>query len=249
MSALLFDLGNTRWKVAPWRDGEIGTVLSGAHSGQPLPNDVFELIAGDLDEAYVASVAAADVTDPLLAVLEHDLGMRVHQVTATQAMPNLRSGYRRPEQLGVDRLMAMVAARAATTAPLCVIDAGTAVTLDFVAADGRHLGGFILPGVRMFRDCLLANTSIPRDARVTDGDVLGRDTPTAVALGARYAVSGIVETFLSGSRALFGAQRADIVVGGGDAAAFVDLLPARCITLEHLVLRGLAVVAGSGEEA
>ena len=247
MTALLLDLGNTRWKLGIATADELGPVSSGAYDDADGIEVALANIDGSIDRLLVASVAGPAIGQPLIGELERRLGLAAHVVDSTQPMPNVRTGYRRPEQLGVDRLLAMVAARAHTELPFCVIDAGTAVTLDFVSADGQHLGGFILPGVRLFRDCLLTNTSIPRDEAVHDDDVLGRDTPTAVALGARYAVSGIVENFLSGSRALFPGREVEVVIGGGDADQFTPLLPQPCSKLEHLVLRGLAVIASCRE--
>ena len=247
MSALWLDLGNSRWKLGVGTADALGPVSTGAYDDASGLEAALSGAGGVIDRLVVASVAGPSIGPPFIAELERELGLAAHVVDSTQTMPNVRTGYRRPEQLGVDRLLAMVAARAYSGGPLCVIDAGTAVTLDFVNADGQHLGGFILPGLRMFRDCLLANTAIPRDDIVHGEDVLGRDTPTAVALGARYAVSGIVETFVCGSRALFPSHEVGIVIGGGDADQFTPLLPQPCSKLEHLVLRGLAVIASCRE--
>lgn len=247
MSALLLDLGNTRWKMARARGREIGTVDSGLYDDAAGLRAAARRASAGVTRLLLASVAAADTTDRFVDLLQQTLGLSVEQIGSTDPMPNMMPGYQRPEQLGVDRLLAMVAARARSSGPLCVVDAGTAVTVDFVAADGRHLGGFILPGIRMSRDCLLANTAIPRDSRVDERAVLGRDTPTAVALGARYAVAGLVERFTCGSAALFPGHTVQTFVGGGDAEQFLGLLPQPCIKLQHLVLRGLAVVAASGD--
>ena len=140
----------------------------------------------------------------------------------------------------------MVAARACSSGALCVIDAGTAVTIDFVDPLGHHRGGFILPGKRMFRECLLANTSIPRDQEVDEQALLGRDTATAVALAGRYAVAGIVARFTAGPHGLFPQSEIHTFVGGGDADDIIEMLPRPCTKLDDLVLRGLAVVAVSG---
>lgn len=247
MTALIVDLGNTRWKAALSTAGEVGVVESGAHSDAQGFRAYLTRTAIGAKCVLIASVAGQLIEARATAEIRKTLGLSPRMIKSTDLMPNILSGYRKPEQLGVDRLMAMVAARARTSAPLCVIDAGTAVTMDFVDASGKHLGGFILPGTRMFRDCLLANTAIPRDSNVHVSDPLGRDTPTAVALGARYSIVAIVETFLSGSRALFGKQRAEIYVGGGDADQFTGLLPSPCTKLEHLVLSGLAVLAVGGD--
>jgi type III pantothenate kinase len=248
MSALLLDLGNSRWKAALAVDGDLSDICSGEHGRFDALDACLARQGPTVRSIWLASVADAARTDALLARLRRLPVGEVRQVRATDPMPDLRSGYRKPGQLGIDRLLAMVAVRAISREPFCVIDAGSAVTIDFVDADGQHLGGFILPGERLARDCLLANTSIPRDAEVEPDAVLGRDTATAVALGGRYAVAGIVEHFLAGRAALFPGQLAATYVGGGDAGRLMPLLPAGCIKLDHLVLRGLAVLA-AGKQA
>ena len=244
MSTLLFDLGNTRWKMASATAGSMGDVISGDYRDQR------RLRAGVLDSSasiklvLIASVADRATTDGLIDVVRQSLpAVPVVELSSTDPVPGLVNGYRKPEQLGVDRLLAMVAVRAQTQAPFCVVDAGTAVTIDFVASDGHHLGGCILPGLAMMRECLLANTSIPHDAEVESDVSFGRDTATAVALGGRYAVVGAVERLVAGEGALFLTSEPAVFIGGGDAEQFVGLFARPCTKLNDLVLRGLAVVA------
>jgi len=248
MTALLMDLGNTRWKMALSEGAEIAQLVNGAYDDQEgLRAAAMHAATGQIDGVWLASVVDSDTTRLVMSTLQECLGVAPRQVRATDPMPDVASGYRKPEQLGIDRLLAMVAARAQSAQPLCVIDAGTAVTIDFVDQGGQHRGGFILPGRRMFRECLLANTSIPRDQEVDAKAVLGRDTATAVALAARYAVAGIVERFVAGPHALFPGLEVRCFVGGGDADHLMGLLPRPCTKLDDLVLRGLAVIAAGGE--
>lgn len=247
MTALLVDLGNSLWKIAHGKDPEFAEVVTGPYDALSGLTAALGGFRHTIDIVWLASVIDQERTGSVLRALERDLSVAIRQVKSTDPMPNLVSGYRKPEQLGIDRLLAMVAARARTQAPLCVVDAGTAVTIDFVDVDGRHLGGFILPGGRMFRECLLANTAIPRDDEIDERADLGRDTPTAVALAGRYAVTGIVERFVSGPHSLFPGLQPHTFIGGGDAEEFLGLLPPPCTKLEHLVLRGLAVLAAGGE--
>ena len=247
MTALLVDLGNTRWKVARNSNAEIIDVVSGGYDARAAFSSAITRSEGEVERALVASVISPDDTAMYGTMIEELLQVPVVHIKATDCMPNVVSGYIKPEQLGVDRLLATVAARARTRQPLCVVDAGIATTIDFVDASGQHLGGFILPGLRLFRDCLLTNTSIPRESHVDERAVLGRDTPTAVALGARYAVAGIVERFVSGRDVLFPGQPVQVFVGGGDAQRILDLLPQPCTILSDLVLRGLAVLAVHGD--
>lgn len=247
MTALLIDLGNSRWKAAIGDHGGLTGVVGGGYDDALVLTDWLRRRREGVDGIWLSSVVDAARTAMLLDRVGELLPLDVRRVTTGDPMPNLRSGYRKPEQLGIDRLLAMVAVRAHTRHAFCVVDAGSAVTIDFVDAEGQHLGGFILPGERLSRDCLLASTSIPRDAEVQDSAVLGQDTPTAVALGSRHAVAGIVERFTSGSGALFGDQAVEVFVGGGDADRLVPLMPIACTKLDNLVLRGLAAFAAERE--
>jgi type III pantothenate kinase len=248
MTALLMDLGNTRWKMALAEGAGIAQLAVGTYDDQEgLRVAAMRAANGAIDGVWVASVVDPDAKRAVNSTLQECLGLGPREVLPTDPMPDLVSGYRKPEQLGIDRLLAMVAARARSQQALCVIDAGTAVTIDFIDPVGQHRGGFILPGRHMFRECLLANTSIPRDRQVDEMAILGRDTATAVSLAGRYAVTGIVERFIAGPHALFPGLEVHSYVGGGDADQILDLLPQPCTKLDDLVLRGLAVIAAGGE--
>ncbi len=243
MQTLLVDLGNSRWKMALTTGTAIGTVVYGSY------DDLVELelaavrLTGSIGHTLLASVVDPSITSGVVAILRKVSKAEIWQIASTDRMPGIVSGYTNPEQLGTDRMLAMVAARAQTSQPLIVVDAGTAVTIDCIDGDGFHLGGLILPGPGMARTCLLSNTSIPHEAQIDSTALLGRDTPTAVALGARYAVAAIVERFTIGTAALFPGQQAQIVLGGGDAEVIAGMLPESPTCLNELVLHGLAVVA------
>ena len=83
-------------------------------------------------------------------------GAPVIRVNAAAAEQGLRLHYERPETFGVDRLLALRAARARAGGACLVVDAGTAVTVDGLTADGVHCGGWIAPGYRRQRAGLAA---------------------------------------------------------------------------------------------
>ena len=246
MNQLLVDLGNSRWKLALATGDGITGPESGEYDAVDMLDESLNRYAGNVDTVWMSSVVDATLTQRVSKQVLTRLGVSVQHVGASDRMPGLVSGYRRPEQLGVDRLLAMVAIRAITRAPFCVVDAGTAVTIDFVDQSGQHQGGFILPGEHLFRDCLLRNTSIPREGDIEVGTRLGRDTTTAVALGARESVAAIVERFTVGTAALFGDADARVFVGGGQADFIMPLIGRSSTRIDDLVLRGLAVLARHG---
>ncbi|MCB1775421.1 MAG: type III pantothenate kinase [Gammaproteobacteria bacterium] len=243
MSTLLLDQGNTRWKMATVQGLARGEVVAGDNNDLEAFRNALARMGGDCAQVLVSSVAATGIRSRFVDILESSTGCRARRVCSTDTLPGVQAGYRDNAQLGVDRLLAMVAARAEVRGPCCVVDAGTAITVDFVDADGDHLGGFILPGLRSFRDTLLANTAIPRDAQVEEGAEFGRDTATAVDLGARFAVAGLVALVFARRPAQFGEFPPTVCIGGGDTGRLFDLMPSPCLKIPNLVLQGLAVVA------
>src|SRR5690606_2659551 len=65
------------------------------------------------------------------------------------------NAYAAPERLGADRWLALIAARRIEPGAVCVVDCGTAITIDVMHADGVHLGGLIMPGLGFTRRMLV----------------------------------------------------------------------------------------------
>jgi type III pantothenate kinase len=238
VSTLLADLGNSRWKLAVARDAGLQRLAQGGYA------DISGLAAAaaQCDHGLVASVASRDRTQAIVGCIA-GAGVHLREVTSVARLGGIVSGYRDPGQIGVDRLLAMVAVRARHAGTFCVVDAGTAVTIDVVDASGVHAGGVILPGIDLARAALLEHTAIPHDVDVDQSARLGRDTPTGVAIGARYAIAGAVERCLQAA-GVGGTAR--VFVGGGDAERVLELMPGPCERADDLVLHGLAVVAQGG---
>ena len=113
----------------------------------------------------VSNVAGPEFAQALNHALERaGTRARIWYARSTARGGGVRNAYERPELLGVDRWAALVGAYARLRAaggrsPVCVADAGTALTIDALASDGRHLGGLILPGIALQRTALLASTA------------------------------------------------------------------------------------------
>lgn len=240
---LLIDQGNSRWKLASCAARDTIPLDSGDNTELTRLQATVSRNLNTAAVAVVASVAPAAVRLSLHDALRAAGVRHLREVRSTDPLPGIVAGYRDNRQLGVDRVLAMVAARDRCVGPFCVVDAGTAVTVDCVDADGRHRGGFILPGQGLARDCLLARTAIPSDPAIDDPGLFGRDTASAVAKGARLAVASLVERLIS--RELDAAD-VPVFLGGGDASSLAPLMPSPCIVVPDLVLQGLAVMVRQG---
>ncbi|MBI3545718.1 MAG: type III pantothenate kinase [Gammaproteobacteria bacterium] len=244
---LLIDLGNSRLK---WAQQALG--LWRADAATLAEKDMTAL----LDRVWKKipapqKIMLCSVTrPPILHALEE--WMRAHwsmkpQVIKAQAEQlGVKNGYDKPETLGADRWAALIGARGLTVSAACVVDCGTAVTVDALSAEGEFLGGVIFPGLRLLRDSLVQGT-----AGIDSHDVLGntknfpaRSTADGVAAGSLLGLTGAVERLIHEYRQTLG-DAMQIFVTGGDAPQIAERLHMP-VTLEpDLVLKGLARIADS----
>ena len=141
--------------------------------------------------------------------------------------------------MGADRWHGMYGAWQLLRGGFAVVDAGTAITVDYVAADGRHIGGYILPGLKMMlRSLQLDAARIGFDSRDSGITSPGRDTGECVNHGLSWLFQSAIERIHSDTRT-YGLP--DIVVTGGDASRLLDLGLAADYR-PSLVLEGLDAV-------
>jgi len=157
----------------------------------------------------------------------------------------VKNRYERPEALGPDRWAALIAARALHNGASLVVNAGTATTVDMLAADGSFLGGVILPGVELMRFVLHEHTGRLPIQEGADRPV-PRNTVDAIETGCRHAQAGAVERMYRVFRELAGAPLC--IVAGGAGRHLTDQLSMPRRYVENLVLDGLAHIA-LGERA
>ncbi|HZQ75415.1 MAG TPA: type III pantothenate kinase [Burkholderiales bacterium] len=150
------------------------------------------------------------------------------------------NGYERPELLGPDRWAALIAARGLHNGACLVVNAGTATTVDMLGADGRFLGGVILPGVELMRFVLHEHTGrLPlQEGRYTETP---RNTLDAIETGCRHAQAGAIERMYRAFRELDGTPLC--ILAGGAGRPLMDQLSVPRRYVENLVLDGLARIA------
>jgi type III pantothenate kinase len=153
----------------------------------------------------------------------------------------VRNAYREPARLGADRFAALIGAHAHGAAPCVVVSAGTAISVDLLAQGGKHLGGIIVPGLRLMRDALNAGTA---GVHAKPGQIVEMPdgTDDAVATGSALAAVGAIESLRARLAARTEAS-VRVLLTGGDAALLAPLLAPPVEVAEHLVLEGLAEFA------
>ncbi|MEP7186782.1 MAG: type III pantothenate kinase [Rhodanobacter sp.] len=241
---LLLDMGNTRIKWAlqlqpqgwlsrgalDWQD-DVGVQLEAAWAGLPTPDVV------------IGASVVDDRREVLVTAVSERLFARTPVWLRTPASAcGVRNAYAEPQKLGVDRFLAMVAAFAGHRAPCVLAGVGTALTLDALAADGRHLGGLIAPGPQLMQQSLLQATAQVRPER--PGEILdwADNTADAVASGCWQAAAALIERFVVRAAPRF-ETTPTLILGGGDAEQLMPLLSCPAEVGHGGVLNGLSVWA------
>jgi len=245
VKALLLDVGNTRLKWGVLEDEQIHR--TGHISMRKIHDEGLGVLTSRLprsvDAVQVSNVAGVSFGTRLSGVIGMHCECDVHFARAERYACGVRSGYRHPRRLGVDRWVAMIGAWAELESACLVVDAGTAVTIDMIDNEGQHLGGQIFPGVRLMLEALTASTSdipaVGRQQSAASGlDMFGDTTSKAVQNGAWNAVAGAVDRAITTLRS--NAYDPTVVLTGGDASRMLTALGTEPLHRPHLVLQGLA---------
>lgn len=193
MKVLELDAGNTfiKWRIRqPQSLGSIERCLT-----SDVKNNVIQVppVWQEVNQAKYVSVAGADVNGWLQQCFsERDIPCHSANVFAEQQ--GLKNAYKVPEQMGADRWVAMLAAWKQYQTSFCLVDAGSAITIDWVDQTGQHLGGYILPGLQMLKTSLLGQTA---EVRWVEDDKTraidpGSSTGACVEQGCLYQLAALM---------------------------------------------------------
>ncbi len=234
---LLIDLGNSRlkWVCAENNEFQFGqTLLHSEITPQTLHNLWQDL---QPEKVGISCVGKAELLNVITAMIrELWRGISVNfAMTQTQVF-GITNGYFQPEKLGVDRWLALIAVRQKTNMPVCVVDCGTAITVDVLNEKGEHQGGLICAGLTLMKTALAFNTA---DLPLTHSqhDVgLSISTEAAIYNGSLFAACGLIERVIQQLP-----ENTMLFLTGGDAEIIAAQLKIELILETDLVLQGLAI--------
>jgi type III pantothenate kinase len=252
VTALLVDIGNTRIKWARLVRGRVGRQRAAAHAGWAT-RDFKRALATSLrgvEAVHVVSVAGARVDRAFARAVVAGCGLTPRFVASTRRAGGVVNGYREVWRLGADRWIAAIGGHAFAgrrRRAVCVIDVGTAMTIDLVDADGRHRGGAIVPGPALMVSSLLRGTGGIRrragaGAARGAASLFARSTREALETGARHAVAALIDRAHAEARAETGRAPLMLLTGGAAAEVAASLRVPHTV-IDDLVLRGLAALA------
>lgn len=217
---LEIDAGNTfiKWRI-------LGASDQIVDRGQLLTSELVDKCPAGWTQKFssvrIASVAGEQINSLLTTHLRS-----VDSIAFAKTQPcssGVTNSYIDPSRMGVDRWLVMVAAYHDAKGACCVVDCGSAITVDYVAADGRHEGGYIIPGLHLMQRGLLSNTAeiiVDRSVERFETDP-GKHTSAAVVHGINYMFEALVEKIARELRDE-GLGRA-LYITGGDGELFSRL--------------------------
>lgn len=218
MNLLAVNVGNSRVAFGIFQDGLLSQ--GEQHTLGPDRTKLTEVsqVWGEMtiDQGGPAVLASVnpEVAELVRLALIADVGLDVLSVGQDVPLP-MKIDLPGPEKVGVDRILNAAAAYERIKAPVAVIDAGTAITIDFVSADGVFQGGAILPGFRLSTRILHEGTALLPLVELTKPEqAIGLDTAGAISVGIFFGALGAIREIIERYATDLSAWPTTIITGG-----------------------------------
>lgn len=148
----------------------------------------------------------------------------------------------RPQDLGADRLLNAIAAKAHYDGAMIIVDFGTATTFDVINDKGDYVGGVIAPGINLSLDALqTAAAKLPEVAIVKPVKVTGTSTVTAMQSGIYWGYIGLIEGIVAKLQSEHPGN-VRVIATGGLAPLFAQGTDVIETVDEDLTLKGVLLV-------
>ena len=230
---LIIDIGNNSAKFFLFQGEQIILHTRKENSSCDVLDEWNRLY--DIDKVIVSSV----ITDSE-SLLDEISRLQCPVIRFDKSTPlPLEVNYRTPHTLGGDRIAAAVGAWCeAPGSNILVIDAGSAITIDFVSKDGKYNGGNIAPGIKMRLRALHEYTDrLPMVEKDGETPAIGYDTETAIRSGVINGICHEIEGYINE----FKQKYCDVLVflTGGDEKPLKNRIKSCIFADKYLVAKGL----------
>jgi type III pantothenate kinase len=231
---LLIDAGNSaaKWKLYSGQ----AVVGQDRFDYDEKASALQQILQQPVIEVWLAEVGSAGLKADIAALS----AAHIHEIKSAPQLLGVTNSYQEPERLGVDRFLAFAEAyHLAGKTACCVIDIGTAATIDVVDDKAVHQGGHIVPGLSLLRESLLANTEKVRfEPKQSLSEGLGCSTRAAVENGTWSMLLAWVRQELAAFRQSY--PDGEVYIAGGLAQPLkAQLCEPELIVVEDLVLDAL----------
>ena len=202
--------------------------------------DVNQKSPQDIEGSIIASVVPQVLNSMQTAI------RKISDKSVLVVGPGLKTGLNiqveNPGQTGADLVVGSVAALREHTAPLIVIDMGTATTMSVLDKNGALVGGSISPGVKISMDALTERTALLPGLQLDQPKkAIGRSTIDCMRSGIMMGTACMIDGMIERMEAELGYQTT-VIATGGIARFVVPLCRRKIIYDKDLLLKGLAAL-------
>ncbi|MDD4956743.1 MAG: type III pantothenate kinase [Candidatus Omnitrophica bacterium] len=218
---ILIDIGNTNTSIALMRGTRIYKRYFIHTSKTYVSPEAFRRLMGaslsDISEAVIVSVVPK-FNKIMVGTIKKTMPRTSVKIVGRDISVPIKINYRKPDEVGQDRLVVAYAASCLYGSPVIVVDFGTAVTFDLVSPKGEYEGGLIFPGVRLGMKALVENTALLPEIELKHfKGVVGKDTRGSMLSGILTGYGSLCDGIIERMRSVSG-EKIPVVATGGDAA-------------------------------
>lgn len=246
-SKLLFDIGNSRVKWAYCNQGVLessGSLLTSEITNSTLDDNFGVQLK--LKSVWISNVGGPAVGESIREWFSVNYSLETQFIGVTQSVCGIDNHYESQDTQGVDRWVAAVGARSVVEqGHVVIIDAGTAVTIDWLSDKNKYQGGAILPGFVLMHDALTSRTAGIKSEVSWAQQIIGRSTAECVNSGVSFGLVGAIERIVAQVVERIGSP-ASLLLTGGTASAIAARSDLDFIIEDNLVLLGVAKIANGG---
>lgn len=240
---LAIDIGNTNVVLGMFKGGvliskkNVPTAL--AYSILRLKKAFKGIQQGKGVEAVIISSVVPKALRKLKKVCRKTFNCKVFVLGENIKVP-IKNKYKKPEQVGQDRL-ADGAAMYHLHKGGIVVDFGTAVTFDLISRKNEYLGGIIFPGIRLSLENLSHKAALlPKIKLKQEKSLLGKDTQTSMRSGILNGYGALCAGIINKIKKEYG-KNLTVLATGGDAPLLAKYCPSIKLIDQNLTLKGLLI--------
>ena len=243
---LMLDIGNSSVNWANEKKSKFIDQGSFVYDKKNFENSLEEniVLTKNITTILVSNVAGQEIFTSLDSWAKEHGCLKLWQPVVDEKFKGLNTNIYQTQDIGVDRWLSMVACWEMHQSSLCVVNCGTALTIDLINVErgvGNHLGGYILPGVDLLQSTLIKNTkNINFSINSFPSIEYPSDTKTAVNNGAFLALVSSIDRVVNGFKKDSG-RLPKCIISGGNAKLIESLLEHKFEYIPNLVLHGLLI--------
>ncbi|MEA3489675.1 MAG: type III pantothenate kinase [Candidatus Omnitrophota bacterium] len=248
---LLIDIGNTNTSLAVVKGGKVRKRYFIRTARKQVEQKSLRRLFGPV-LSMIEEVVIVSVVPKFLPIIKRNIravvpDVPVYVVGRDIKVP-MRIRYKKPGEVGQDRLVTSFSAYRLFGSQVLVVDFGTAVTFDLVNNKGDYEGGLIFPGLRLGLESLVRNTALlPRVRIRSTKGLIGRDTRSSMNKGIILGYAALCDGIIRMFREKYG-KKLKVIATGGDAGLIKKYSSQIKAVYPDLLFEGLYLLSESGSK-